>query len=96
MQGTEEARSLVREAVHRVNSELPGDSRLADSPDTPLIGPRANLDSLALVSLIAFLEGKLRERTGNPVSLVDEKGLDPENSPFRTLGTLTEHVAGFL
>ena len=51
---------------------------------------------LALVSLIAVLEGELRERTGRAVALVDESGLDPESSPFRTLSTLTAHVARFL
>ena len=96
MSSLEEARRLVEEAVHQLNRELPGPERIDLNPDTPLIGPATRLDSLGLVSLIAFLEGKLRERCDHPLALVDEKGLDPATSPFRTLATLTEHVAGFL
>jgi hypothetical protein len=49
-----------------------------------------------LVSLIAILEGEIRDGLGRTVALVDESGLDSETSPFRTIATLHEHIARLL
>lgn len=66
-----------------------------DSPlgeDVRLLGRGAALDSLGLVALVVEVEQRLEERYGVVVTLADERAMSQRHSPFRTVGTLTDHV----
>ena len=56
---------------------------------TELLG---RLDSLGLVTLIVDLEERLQDDLGLGVALANERALSQRESPFRTVGTLTEYV----
>ena len=59
---------------------------------THLIGPKSFIDSLTLVSLIVDIEQKINEEYDITVTIADERAMSQKNSPFRTVGTLTDYV----
>lgn len=73
--------------------DVPGDP-FPDVLDesTPLLGRKSVLDSLALVTLIVSTEQVLKERHGISITVVDERALSMEKSPFRTVATLTDYI----
>ena len=65
---------------------------LPKDPATPLVGPGAALDSLALVTLIVTVEARVADELGRSVTLANEAAMSRAESPFRTLGTLAAYV----
>ena len=59
---------------------------------TVLFGGEATLDSLGLVTLVAAVEARLQDKTGNDILLVNEDAMSRSRSPFRTVGTLIEYA----
>lgn len=64
----------------------------AAGPETPLLGGGSDLDSMALVNLIADLEGRLQERYGADWILADERAFSRHRSPFRSVGDLRDFI----
>lgn len=71
-------------------------STLSISGETVLYGPDGHLDSVGLVSFIVALEEAVEEDYGVSLDLTDEKAFSQERSPFRTLGSLADYIAGQL
>lgn len=85
-----QAEALVYAAVDQLNRQLRKPQRLDKSPSTPLAGGGA--DSLAVLNLLVLAEERIVKAYGVEVVLADEQALAAEPSPFRTLGSLAEHV----
>jgi len=64
----------------------------AVSGDTVLVGKDAVLDSLGVVSLIVEVEQRVEEAHGVSVTLANDRAMSQRNSPFRTIGVLTDHL----
>ena len=92
MEVDEQVWSAVLEAVEETNRPLSEEHRIGEDPGTVLLGDGSKLDSLGLVSLIVAIEGRLRDRLGVTLALVDGQALDSAQSPFRTLESLARHV----
>jgi len=60
--------------------------------DTRLYGEGAALDSMGLVSLVLGVEERVSDELGTDVTLMDERALSQERSPFRTVGSLADYV----
>ena len=60
---------------------------------TRIIGRKAVLDSLGLVSVIVDIEQKLSDVYAIDVTIADERAMSQEKSPFRTVGSLVEYVS---
>ncbi len=69
---------------------------IARDRETPLLGEGSALDSLAAVTLLVSLEEQLESETGREIRLVDERAMSKRASPFRTLGTLADHISDLL
>ena len=80
-------------AVDEVNEQLSGGQQLEKLLDTAILHRSGNLDSLALVNLIVATEQKIEEEFGVTITLADEKAVSQKNSPFRSIGTLVDHVS---
>jgi acyl carrier protein len=87
---------MVFSAVDEVNQILRKAQRLEKSTDTIISGPDSRLDSLGLVNLIFAVEQKIEQQSGMTITLADESTLNGEQDPFRTLGTLAEHIQTLL
>ncbi len=84
---------LVIAALRDLGTEL-GLPELANpSPDLRLFGAQSPLDSMALVSLIADLESRLSAEFGRDLVLADDRAMSQLRSPFRTVASLTAHIA---
>lgn len=59
---------------------------------TPIYGRDATFDSLALITFLVTVEGKIREQCRKPVSLNDERAMSQKHSPFRTIETLVNYI----
>lgn len=71
---------------------------VGDEPgeDTHLIGRRALLDSLGLVTLIVDLEQKIEETFDVALTLANERAMSQKNSPFLTVGSLADYICALL
>ena len=58
----------------------------------PLVGDGATLTSMRLVSFIADLETTLATEHGLSLTLVSERALSRQRSPFRSIDTLADFV----
>ncbi len=83
---------LVHAAIRELGAELQKPELAEPNPEMRLIGSSSPLDSMALVSLIADLEGRISTEFGKDVILADESAMSTYRSPFRSVAALTEHV----
>jgi acyl carrier protein len=60
--------------------------------DIHLIGRRAVLDSLGMVTLIVDLEQRLEEEHGLSLTLADDRAMSQKNSPFLTVRSLADYI----
>lgn len=75
-----------------LNRRQPGAGITVDE-NTVLVGPEAVLDSLGLVTFAVSLEQRLADATGGNLIVADEQEMTRRNSPFRTVGTLAQHLS---
>ena len=93
---TERIIGAVGLAIDKINRSRQIDRKLGKSLESVLLGPGGNLDSLALVSLIIGVEEKIEEEFEITVTITDDLVMSGELSPFRTVGSLVEHIAGLI
>ncbi|MBL8136740.1 MAG: hypothetical protein JNL48_08975 [Acidobacteria bacterium] len=66
------------------------------APDTRLVGASAVLDSLGLVTLVVDLEQRVQDELGYGLTLANERAMSRTNSPFLSVGTLTDYIHGLI
>lgn len=79
-------------AMREFNEQSVPGGQLDVTPDAPLFGADAPLDSLGLVNLILLVEERIATQFGTPISLADERALSQERSPFRNVKSLTAYT----
>jgi acyl carrier protein len=83
---------IILHALKNLNDELPDDDKFDAGPNTPLFGPNAMLDSLALVSVIVDVEADVSTELGRSISLTDDRAMSQEISPFDDVQTLVNYI----
>ncbi len=83
---------VIFKALRTLNAERAPDAQIAIGPTTPLFGPDAQLDSLALVSVIVDVETTLNTEHGLEISLADDRAMTRAQSPYASVETLKEYV----
>ena len=86
----------VYAAIDDLNARRSGSPELEKQPETQLFGQGSKLDSMGLVTLIVATEQKIAKDFGVALTLANEKALSLRNSPFRTIGTLSEYIGTLL
>ena len=68
---------------------------LVAEPDaeTALFGAKGLFDSVGLVSLVVAVEQTIEDELDVSISLVDERAMAQESSPFRTVASLAAYAA---
>ena len=87
---------ISTEAIAEINSNLPKDKQFLISKETPLFGENANIDSLGFVNLLVNIEYNIEDEFNLSITIADEHAMSQKNSPFKTLGTLSEYVLGLV
>jgi hypothetical protein len=82
------ALDVVYAALVTVNEIRPADQAIALEPHVVLTGEGGTLDSLALVTLVLAIEGRIFEASGREISLMDDREFEFQASAFRTPATL--------
>jgi len=83
---------IVLQALETINDERDADDKLVVSPETRLFGADAELDSLALVSVIVDVEEAVSTASGQAISLTDDRAMSQEVSPFTDVESLTAYI----
>lgn len=83
---------IILRALKNLNDELPDSDRFDASSSTPLFGPDATLDSLALVSVIVDVEAEVSAALGHSISLTDDRAMSQDLSPFDDVQTLLNYI----
>ena len=92
----ERVSKAVFSAVDELNQQLPAGVSVEKSLDAPLYGAGGKLESLDFVTLIMEVEEKINAEFGIDITIADENLLSKAKSPFSTLRTLIEYLAGLL
>lgn len=90
------ALSIVIASIEEVFAQTGTDAPGALTEDTVLVGKDAVLDSLGVVSLIVEVEQRVEGEHNASVTLANDKAMSARNSPFRTVGVLTDHVVAMV
>lgn len=92
----DDVQAIVLTALETINEERDADDKLVVGPHTRLFGPDAELDSLALVSVIVDVEEAVSAASGRTVALTDDRAMGREVSPFTDVQALTAYVVELL
>lgn len=84
--------NILNDIVADINDELPKDHQIVFDKDTIIWGQKGVLDSISLVTVLVKIETGLTSHYGTPIRLIDNKAMSQGSSPFRTLGTLADHI----
>jgi len=96
MDDNDRVRQTVERVIDAMNDEFPEGKRLSKSPSAVLFGPEGSLDSLGLVDLVMRIQEAILDEYGLAVAVANEDVLVSGGGPFRTVETLTDHVADVL
>ena len=88
----EQILKIIYKAIEDFNEENNEQLQLEKSDNTILMGKNSQIDSLGFVNLISSIEDYIEEETDVVVTLVNEQTITIEPSPFRTVGTLINHI----
>jgi hypothetical protein len=83
---------LVERSIESINDAGIVDGRVVIEDAAHVKCPEGPFDSLALVALIAELEGAMESDLGIVVSLAANLGKTPQGSPFATVGSIKRFV----
>ncbi len=96
MDNAERTRQIVFRVIDEMNREFPEDRGLRKSPSAILYGTGGALDSLGLVDLVMRIQEAVLDEYDVAVAVANEEVLTSEESPFRTVETLVQHLDGLL
>ena len=92
----ERIQQAVYRAVDELNKQLPKGVSVNKSPDAVLYGKTGKLESIDVVTLIMEVEDQIKAEFGQSITIADDRAMSRENSPFLTVGSLTDYVAELL
>ena len=90
------AQDYVNEAIDEVNSDPSIEVKIDKDPNFLLLDHASNIDSLTLVNLFVGIEALIEKRLGKNISIVNEESFESDQYPFKTIGSLTNHIQKLL
>jgi hypothetical protein len=83
--------SVIVATLASIRPELP-----SPGSSTALIGEQAVVDSVGFITLLVAIEQNLDSIVDLSASFMEQDAIDDVKNPFRTLGSLTDHIWGML
>ena len=83
---------VVLDAVTEINETLEDQIPINLGEKCPLYGDSSILDSISLVTLIVRVEEGIEDKFNVPIILASEKAMSQRNSPFLTIGSLSNYI----
>lgn len=87
---------MLLEIAEEFNADVDHRIPVERAGEAPLYGREGVLDSLGLVAFLSAVEQTIEDRLGATVTIADEKAISQKSSPFKTIGSLAEYVAGLV
>ncbi len=84
--------AFLFEASDKLTTELYPELKLEKSPETPLIGKGAILDSIGLIDFLTLVEEIVQTKTGVSIRILSEKAMSYTQSPLKDFSTLARYV----
>ncbi|CDG18383.1 hypothetical protein [Xenorhabdus doucetiae] len=85
-------RHVIIQSVTELNATLPEPLPIETGDECFIYRHDSHLDSMSLVMLIADLESKLEDDFDISLTLANEKSMSAKNSPFSSVGRLTDYI----
>jgi acyl carrier protein len=85
-------KEIVFKALDEINEQMEKENQIEKSEPTGLFGKSAKLDSLGFINLVTAIEENIDDELELIITIVDEKAMNKEESPFQTVGTLIDHL----
>lgn len=92
----EKISELILDQINAYNEELDEKIDTSIGKQAILFGKGTVLDSVDLVSLIVSIEQAVEDTFDQTIILADARAMSQKNSPFRTVGTLSDYIAMLL
>ncbi|MEQ1974477.1 hypothetical protein [Xenorhabdus sp. SGI240] len=89
-------RHIVIQSITELNTTLPEPLPIENGDECFIYRHDSHLDSMSLVMLIADLESKLEDDLDVSLTLANEKSMSTKNSPFSSVGRLTDYIADLI
>jgi acyl carrier protein len=83
---------VIYRSINEINDQLDDQHRLVESTKTELMGSNGKLDSLGIINLIVIIEQNIEDEFDISITIADERAMSKKNSPFRTVGSLTNYI----
>jgi len=96
MSDIQQALRMIYSAIDAVNRPLPASARLSQSPDTVIVGPASQLDSLGLINFVVACEQAIEDQAGVGISLTEENLIADAEGPLRSVESLAAYIASQL
>jgi len=91
-----EITQAVLDTAAEFNEDLETNIDIERGGDAELFGVHGVLDSMNLVAFIVAVEQEIAMRFNVEVTLADEKAMSQNQSPFRTVGSLVNHISNII
>ncbi len=79
-----------------LDEDLPVEMPVVDYEAVKLLGSRSVCDSLGLVSYLVAVEEQVNDAFDAEITLMSERAMSQERSPFRNLGALIDYITELL
>ena len=83
---------VIHQSIDELNENLNEGKPLNKTDNTILFGKGGQLDSLVLVNLFVLIEQNIEDKLDATITIADERAMSQKNSPFKTIGTLTNYI----
>lgn len=87
---------IICRSIEKLNGTLEHTLPIEQGDVCPLFGEGTMLDSISLVTLIVSVEQDVEDTFNVPIILADEKAMSIRNSPFLSVGKLTDYTLGLV
>lgn len=86
---------IVEEILEALRFVIETEPDINFEPDinTILFGDGAQIDSLALVSVVVDAETEVCEKSGCAIQLTDDRAMDTDPSPFLSVKSLADYIS---
>ena len=96
MLSADQVKEIILESLGALNEEKKPDELIRVAHDTVLLGRGSMLDSLDFILLVTNVEERLHAAAGRDIEVVAPFESFEEQNPFRSVTTLSEHIASNL
>ena len=83
---------IVQDSISHINQQLPDEQQISKEPNTVLVGPNSELDSLSVINLIIEVEERIYTSYGKRIQILDKGIMSEEPGTISTISDLIDWI----